>query len=179
MNTELMEDGLINLGWRGWEGDLPTSIISPCQSNRDLNQKTIAYYDEAIKVSTKRIYPMTCFYHQDNRPGKFRGVALTGVQAYLGQDIPQIRGSCVFTDWVRRGVSMTPPRGVLAYTWPIPDCKLKDYEVIDVDYDFGSNAAYYTCLGTDGRQTRLFLGVYGSPNVTDFYQGTVYEVIRK
>lgn len=179
MSTDLMEEGLINLGWRGWEGDLPTSIINPCPNNRNANQKIIAYYEEAIEVSTKRIYPMTCFYHQDSRPGKFQGTALTGVQAYSGQDIPQISGSCVFTNWSLRRVSMAPPRGVLAYTWAIPDCKLKDYGIIDINYDFGSNPAYYTCLGANASQTRLYLGVYRSPNVTDFNLGAVYEIVRE
>ena len=133
---------------------------------------------EAIAISTKRIYPMTCFYHQDSRPGKFQGVALTGVQPYIGDGIPEIMGSCVFTNWARGESSGAPARGVLAYTWAIPDCKLKDYGIIDIDYDFGSEAAYFTCLGTNAQQTRLFLGVYGSANVTDYNQGTVYEIIR-
>ena len=120
---------------------------------------------------------MTCFYHQDIRPGKFQGVALTGVQPYLDQSIPQIRGSCVFTSWAQRGLADTPPRGALAYTWAIPDCKLKEYSIINVNYDFGIEVAYYTCLGSNTEQTRLFLGVYGSPNVTDFNLGTVYEIV--
>lgn len=178
INTEITDDGLINLGWRGWEGDFPTTVISPCQGNRNMNQKIIAYYDEAVELSTKRIYPMTCFYHQDSRPGKIQGIALTGVQPYLGNDIPQIKGSCVFTNWAQRRVSMVPSRGALAYTWAIPDCKLKDYGLIDINYDFGSNAAYYTCLGTNSQQTRLYLGVYRSPNVTDFNLGTIYEIVK-
>lgn len=178
MNTEPMDQGFINLGWRGWEGDFPTSIIVPCSTSSNLNRKIMAYYEEAIAISTKRIYPMTCFYHQDSRPGKFQGVALTGVQPYIGDGIPEIMGSCVFTNWARGESSGAPARGVLAYTWAIPDCKLKDYGIIDIDYDFGSEAAYFTCLGTNAQQTRLFLGVYGSANVTDYNQGTVYEIIR-
>jgi hypothetical protein len=122
---------------------------------------------------------MTCYYHQDSRPSKFSGNALTGVQAYQGYEIPEIMGSCVFTDWARRESSATPSRGVLAYTWAIPDCKLKEYRIIDVDFDFGSEAAYYTCLGTNVDQTRLYLGVYGSANVTDYNQGTIYEIVRR
>lgn len=178
MNTEPIDEGFINFGWRGWEGDLPTPIFNSCSDNNNLDQKILAYYEEAIEVSTKRINPMTCYYHQDSRPGKFRGNALTGVQAYLGYEIPEIMGSCVFTDWLGRESSGAPPRGVLAYTWAIPDCKLKDYGIINVNYDFGSQAAYYTCLGANLDQTRLFLGVYGSANVTDYNQGTVYEIVR-
>lgn len=177
MCMESIQDGLINLGWRGWEGDLPTAIIRPC-SNKNQNQKLFAYYEETIETSTQRIYPLTCYYHQDNRPNKFHGIALTGVQAYMGKEIPEITGSCVFTDWAGREPSGAPPRGVLAYTWAIPDCKLKDYSIINLDYDFGSEAAYYTCLGTNINQTRLFLGVYDSANVTDYNQGTVYEIVR-
>lgn len=178
MNTEPIYEGFVNLGWRGWEGDLPTSIIAPCANNSNLDRKIVAYYEEAIELSTKRIYPLTCFYHHDSRPGKFQGVALTGVQTYLGYEIPEIIGSCVFTNWAQSEVSDTLARGVLAYTWARPDCKLKDYGIINIDYDFGSEAAYYTCLGTNAQQTRLFLGVYGSANVTDFNLGTVYEIVR-
>lgn len=96
----------------------------------------------------------------------------------MGYEIPEIMGSCVFTDWLGRESSGAPPRGVLAYTWAIPDCKLQDYGIINVNYDFGSQAAYYTCLGANLDQTRLFLGVYGSANVTDYNQGTVYEIVR-
>lgn len=111
MNTEPMDQGFINLGWRGWEGDFPTSIIVPCSTSSNLNRKIMAYYEEAIAISTKRIYPMTCFYHQDSRPGKFQGVALTGVQPYIGDGIPEIMGSCVFTNWARGESSGAPARG--------------------------------------------------------------------
>lgn len=159
--------GLINLGWRGWEGDLPTTIIRNCPDNPNLNQKIIAYYDEAITTAPKRIYPLTCYYHQDPRSDKFEGVALTGVQAYMGNDIPELMGTCVFTDF----------SGVLAYTWHLPECRLNDYNIIDIDYNFGS-ATFFTCLGANIDQTKLYLGVYASPNVTDFNQGSVYEIIR-
>lgn len=29
------------------------------------NEKTIAYYDEAVKISVSRIQPLTCYYHMD------------------------------------------------------------------------------------------------------------------
>jgi hypothetical protein len=49
--------------------------------------------------------------------------------------------------------------------------------VIQTDYDFGSQSAYYVSLGTNLNQTRLYLGVYGSMKVTDFNQGTVFEIV--
>lgn len=177
MGMDLLEDGLINFGWRGWEGDLPTSIINPCTNNNQ-NHKTLAYYEEAIMLSTKRINPLTCFYHQDSRPGRLQGVALTGVQPYMGSGIPELNGSCVFSNWANEMMARGSNHGALAYTWPIPDCKLKNYGIINVNYDFGSEAAYYTCLGSNSNHSRLFLGVYGSANVTDYNQGTVYEIIR-
>jgi hypothetical protein len=32
-------------------------------------------------------------------------------------------------------------------------------------------------LGTNGDQTRLYLGVYGSMKVTDFNKGTIFEIV--
>lgn len=65
----------------------------------------------------------------------------------------------------------------VAYTRISPDCKLSDFEVIETDYDFGSQSVYYVSLGANLDQTRLFLGVYGSMNVNDYNQGTVFEII--
>ncbi|GAA3325276.1 hypothetical protein GCM10020331_056490 [Ectobacillus funiculus] len=48
------------------------------------------------------------------------------------------------------------------------------FSVIETDYDFGSQSAYYVNLGANLDQTRLYLGVYGSMKVTDFNQGTVF-----
>lgn len=176
MNSSSNQEGFINLGWRGWEGDLPTSLIRPCDSN--LNQKIIAYYNEAITISTKRIYPLCCYYHQDPRVDKFQGRALTGVQAYMGNEIPSLMGSCVFTDFARRTNTVSPPRGVLAYTWFTPECQMNEYYMIDIDYDFGNEAAFFTCLGSNINQTKLYLGVYGSANVTDLNRGSVYEIVK-
>ncbi|MGI6748129.1 MAG: PQQ-dependent sugar dehydrogenase [Anaerovoracaceae bacterium] len=175
MNTVPNQEGFINFGWRGWEGDLPASIIVDCPNNVDLDEKTMAYYNETIATSTLRLPPLTCYYHQDPRPGKFEGTALTGVQSYMGNQIPDLTGSVVFTDFVRRG--SRPPRGVLAYTRVGLNCNLSDYSMIETDYDFGAQPAFYVSLGTNLDQTRLYLGVYGSPNVTDFNQGTVFEIV--
>lgn len=65
----------------------------------------------------------------------------------------------------------------VAYTRICPDCKLSDFEAIETDNDFGSQSAYYVSLGAILDQTRLFLGVYGSMNVNDYNQGTVFEII--
>ncbi|WP_174615155.1 PQQ-dependent sugar dehydrogenase [Virgibacillus ihumii] len=176
-NKDLDQEGFINLGWRGWEGVLPTSILRDCSNNPDLDEKTIAYYDEVIKTSVKRIQQLTSYYHQDPRPDKFAGTALTGVQPYMGRGISDLTGSVVFTDFFRTDASQAPARGVIAYTRVKPDCKLSDFSVIETGYDFGSQSAYYVSLGTNPDQSRLYLGVYGSMNVTDFNQGTVFEMV--
>lgn len=172
------EEGFINLGWRGWEGAFPTSIIRKCHENTDLDEKVIAYYNEAVATSAKRIQPVISYFHEDPRPDKFAGTALTGVQAYMGNRIPGLMGSIVFTDFVRKEEAQTPPRGVLAYTRVRTNCQPSDFSVIETDYNFGSQPAYYVSLGTNLNQTRLFLGVYGSANVTDLNKGTVFEIVN-
>ncbi len=175
--SEPGQEGFINLGWRGWEGAFPASIIRECSANPALNEKTIAYYDEAVKASTLRLQPLISYFHQDPRSDKFAGTALTGVQPYMGYAIPDLTGSVVFTDFVRNEETQSPARGVLAYTRVRTDCKLNDFGIIETDYNFGSQSAFYVSLGTNPDQTRLYLGVYGSTNVTDFNQGTVFEIV--
>ncbi|MCC3359251.1 PQQ-dependent sugar dehydrogenase [Bacillus sp. REN16] len=171
------QEGFINFGWRGWEGDLPTSTINRCSENQDLDEKIMAYYNEAIQTSVNRILPLTCYYHEDSRPDKIAGTALTGVQPYMGKGIPALTGGVVFIDVARKEESLSTLKGALAYTRVRPDCKLSDYSVIDIDYNFGSQSAYYMSLGTNLDQTRLYLGVYGSMNVSDLNQGTIFEII--
>lgn len=176
-NTEPDQEGFINFGWRGWEGAFPTSIIRGCTNNPTLDQKTMAYYNEAVKTSVRRLQPLTSYFQKDPRPDKFGGTALTGVQAYMGNGIPDLTGSVVFTDFARDEESGPPVRGVLAYTRVRTDGKPNDFSVIETDYNFGSQSAYYVSLGTNLDQTRLYLGVYGSMNVTDFNQGTIFEIV--
>ncbi len=171
------QQGFINFGWRAWEGVLPASIIRECSANPDLDEKVIAYYNEAVKTSTQRLYPLISYFHEDPRPDKFAGTALTGVQPYMGNSIPGLTGSVVFTDIARRDGSGPPGRGVLADTRAGTSCKLNDFSVIETDYNFGSQSAYYVSLGTNLDQSRLFLGVYGSMEVLDFNQGTVFEIV--
>jgi hypothetical protein len=177
MKSEPDQEGFINFGWRGWEGAFPTSIIRGCSANPTLDEKTIAYYNEAVKTSIRRLQPLTSYFHKDPRPDKFGGTALTGVQPYMGNGIPDLTGSVVFTDFTRREESQPTVRGVLAYTRVRTDCKLSDFNVIETDYNFGSQSAFYVSLGTNLDQTRLYLGVHGSMKVTDFNQGTVFEIV--
>lgn len=177
MNSEPDQEGFINFGWRGWEGAFPTSIIRGCSANSTLDEKTIAYYNEAVITSVRRLQPLTSYFHKDPRPDKFGGTALTGVQSYMGNGIPDLTGSVVFTDFAREEDSQSPVRGALAYTKVRTDCKLNDFSVIETDYNFGSQSAFYVSLGTNLNQTRLYLGVYGSMNVTDFNQGTIFEIV--
>lgn len=171
------QNGFINLGWRGWEGAFPTSIIRGCSEDSTMDEKTIAYYNETLVTSIQRIPPLISYFHKDPRPDKFEGISLTGVQVYMGNSISTLSGSVVFTDFVRSQKTQTPARGVLAYTRIRTDCKLNDFHVIETDYNYGTQSAYYVSLGTNQNQTRLFLGVHGSRNVTDFNKGTVFEII--
>lgn len=177
MKSEINQEGFINFGWRGWEGAFPTSIIRGCSANKALDEETIAYFEDAVKISTQRILPLISYFHKEPRPDKFGATALTGVQSYMGNGIPDLTGSVVFTDFARNEGSQPPVRGALAYTRVRPDCKLNEFSVIETDYNFGPQAAYYTSLGTNMDQTRLYLGVYGSMNVTDLNQGTVFEIV--
>jgi hypothetical protein len=177
MKSEPDQEGFINFGWRGWEGAFPTSIITGCSANPTLDEKTIAYYDEAVKTSVSRLQPLTSYFHEDRRTNKFGATALTGVQPYLGNEIPDLTGNVVFTDLARDKESQLPVRGVLGYTRLRTDCKLNDFSVIETDYNFGSQSAYYVSLGTNLNQTRLYLGVYGSMKVADSNQGTVFEIV--
>lgn len=179
METDTDPEGMINFGWRGWEGDLPTPVIRGCSEDQEQREIITAYYNEAIETVTKRIKPLACYYHIDPRPDKFQGTALTGVQSYMGHGIPDLTESVVFTDFVRSEGFPPPARGVLAYTRVESGCIQNDYGLIETDYDFGSNAAYYVSLGTNLDQSILFLGVYGSSNVTDLNQGMVFAIYHK
>lgn len=173
-NTE----GFINLGWRGWEGAFPTTVIRECSDESVSEELIVAYYDEAITTSTLRLPPLTCYYHEDSRPDKFGGSALTGVQAYMGRQIPELTGSVVFSDFALEEDEDQPTAsGVLAYTSLDQGCNLMDYGAIEVNYDFGSQSSFYTSLGTNLDHTKLYLGVYGSRNVADYNRGNVFEII--
>jgi len=175
--SEIDQEGFINLGWRGWEGVFPTSIIRSCSANPSLDEKIIAYYDEVVRISVLRIRPLTCYFHKETRPDKFGATALTGVQPYMGNDFPDLLGSVVFTDLARDEGSQTPARGALGYTKEGAECKLYDYGIIETDYNFGSQSSYYVSLGANLDKTKLYLGVYGSMRVADYNQGTIFEII--
>ena len=177
MNSEPDKEGFINFGWRGWEGAFPALIIKKCNENSNLNEKTTAYYNEAAALSGSRLQPLTSYFHEDTRPDKFGGTAITGVQAYMGERIPALTGSVVFSDLARKE-SQPKVRGALAYTTVRPNGEQNDFSVIQTDYDFGAQSAYYVNLGTNLDQTRLYLGVYGSMKVTDFNQGTIFEIVE-
>ncbi|MEH7237953.1 PQQ-dependent sugar dehydrogenase [Bacillus sp. JJ1562] len=176
-HRETNQEGFVNFGWRGWEGAFPTSTLNSCSENPNLAEIVNAYYNEAIQTSVKRIPPLTSYFHKDPRPDKFSGTALTGVQPYMGKEIPALTGSVVFIDLARKDETQTPVRGALAYTRVRPDCKLSDFSVIETDYNFGNQPAYYMSLGTNLDQTRLYLGTYGSMKVTDLNQGTIFEIV--
>jgi len=177
--SDTEQDGFINFGWRGWEGCLPSSLLSDCPTSPTLNEKTIAFYDEAIKTSIRRLTPLTCYYHEDPRTDKLEGTAITGVQPYMGSRIPGLNGNVVFTDLARdyEHGSKSHVRGALAYTRVNVDYEISDFSVIEVDYNFGSESAFYVSLGTNLDQTELFLGVHGSMNVADYNQGAVYRIV--
>ena len=177
LKSQPEKEKFINFGWRGWEGDFPTALIADCSNSSTLNNITTAYYNDAVKTSTQRLLPLVCYFHKDSRPDKLSGSSLTGVQPYMGNRIPDLTGSVVFTDFAQNADSKPPVRGVLAYTRPTRSCKLNDFSIIETDYNFGSESSYYVCLGTNMNQTRLYLGVYGSSKVTDLNKGTIFEIL--
>ena len=69
----------------------------------------------------------------------------------------------MFTDFARNEESKPPVRGVLAYTKSTKNCKLNDFSIIETDYNFGSQSAYYVCLGTNMNQTRFYEGFMPLP----------------
>ena len=142
-----------------------------------MNNITTTYYDDAVKTSSQPLLPLVCYYHKDSQPDKLNGSALTGVQPYMGNRIPDLTGNVVFIDFAQNEDSTPPLRGALAYTEPTRGCKLNDYGIIETDYDFGSESSYYVCLGTNMNQTRLYLGVYSSSKVTDLNKGTIFEIL--
>src|SRR5690606_4257479 len=60
-NLRFENNKLINFGWRGYEGNLPTPIINPCTNDSTLNQLIYAFNDEVIKLSSKRLNPLTSY----------------------------------------------------------------------------------------------------------------------
>lgn len=182
VQAHLMRDipnqyGFINFGWRGWEGELPTSFIRHCSENATLDERIMAYYNETIETSAKRIQPLISYFHKDSRPDKFEGTSLTGVQPYMGTAIPSLTGSIVFTDLARKEKSQSSVKGALAFSRAGTHGKHTDFHVIETLYNFGEQAAYYMSLGTNLDQTRLYLGVYGSMKVTEFNKGTIFEIV--
>jgi hypothetical protein len=168
--------GFINFGWRGWEGDFPTCVVRNCPNNAVLNEKTVAYFEEAALTSTLRLQPLISYYHRDPRPDRAGATALTGITAYMGRAIPDLTGCVLFTDLAAERNSQ-PARGFMAYTTPRQDCKLNDLSVIEIDFDFGQQPAYFVSLGSNTDQTRLFLGVYTSMRVADLNRGSIFEII--
>lgn len=177
MTSEPNREEIINFGWRGWEGDFSTSVIRGCPGSPTSKEITAVFYNDAVNTATHRLLPLTCYYHIDPSPDKFEGTALTGVQSYMGNAISDLTGSVMFTDFLRKAKTQPAARGVLAYTRAGTERKLNDFGIIETDYDFGPQSAYYVSLGTNLDQSRIYLGVYGSSKVTDFYQGTIFEIV--
>lgn len=172
LRAEDAEFGMINFGWRAWEGMFPTAFIEECENGGE--QKTIAYYEEAIKTSLKRLLPLTEYFHQDPRPNKFSGTALTGVQVYMGSDVPQLTGKVIFTDILRK-TDTNEKRGVLAYTENAIR-KPNEYRIIEIKNMNPLVPSYFISLGSNLNQTKLYLGTYESMSVQEKNKGIVYEM---
>lgn len=166
---------MINFGWRGWEGLFPAAFIQECE-NKGLEEKIIAYYKEAINLSAKRLLPLTEYYHQDPRPNKFSGTALTGVQVYMGEAIPELKGKVIFTDILRK-TDTGEKRGVLAYTENTLN-KPNDYQIIEIKDVNIAIPALYVSLGSNHDQTKIYLGTYESMNVQDKNKGIIFELVQ-
>lgn len=170
----LDNERFINFGWRAWEGNMPTSVIRTCSMNSDLSDKIISYYDEVIKTSGKVLPPLISYYHKEYRPDKLKGTAITGVQAYTGNEIKELSNSIVFIDLSNKNEN--PVKGALGYVKIKTNGKPVDYDIIKVNYDF-KEPAFYVSLGTNFNQTKLFLGVYSSTKVNDLKKGKIFEII--
>ena len=72
-------------------------------------------------------------------------------------------GSCVFTNGLERIIGA--PAGGIGLYMGNTSCKLKDYGIIDIDYDFGSEAAYFTCLVQTLNKLDCFLGYMVQPTL--------------
>jgi hypothetical protein len=177
LNNHYKQRGFINFGWRGWEGNLPTTVLSRCLDDSNINEKSITFYNEVIDTSINRLSPIISYYHEDDNPNDFEGSALTAVKAYMGTRIPDLTGSIIFTDWSKKQNHQNPVRGVLAYTKFIGVGIQNSYGIIEINHDFKNQAAHFVSLGTDINQERLFLGTYASVNVKDYNKGTIYEVL--
>lgn len=159
---------VVNLGWRGWEGDFPTSIISNCNKN-NLNRKTISYYQEALNLNEIRLRPLISYFHESNQ--KFRGTALTGVQVYIGNNIPELKDKVLFIDFMNK--NERPPKGYLGYA------SLNNHNYEEIEIENLEGPSFFVSLGTNINQDKIYLGVNSTPNVTDLKKGTVYELIQK
>lgn len=177
LKEKLKKERFINFGWRSWEGIIPTSVIRSCSMNSNLSDKVIAYYDESIKTSSKRLSPLIDYYHNETNPEKFNGTAITGVKSYMGNEIPELTNNIVFVDLAKKEKSDQPIRGVLAHTKINTNGKPIDYDIINIDYNLGPKPSYFMCLGTNLNQSKLYLGVYESMKVTDLNKGKVFEII--
>ena len=172
-NYQVNQERFINLGWRAFEGVIPSTILRNCSINTNLNEKTIAFYNEVLETAPLRINPLTCYYHEDSRPNTYSGSAITGVKVYMGSNIPLLTGCVIFSDWKRKDTNT----GFLGYTRFTIDNKFNDFGKIEINSNFLSPVNYFVSLGTDINQTRIFLGVYSSTGATDYYQGSIYEII--
>ena len=45
--------------------ELPTSFIKHCSENPTFDERTMAYYNETIETSVKRIQPLISYFHKD------------------------------------------------------------------------------------------------------------------
>jgi len=156
---EVNQSGLINFGWRGWEGDFPTTL-----------EKGITYYNEALEILPKQISSIVSYFHEDKREDKFLGTAITGVRPYLGNEINDLTGTIIFSDLKNK--KEDSKKGVLAYT----KLGMNDYEVIDVDYDFGEEDTYFVGLGSNREHTKLFLTTYTTNTMKDKNKGAIFKI---
>lgn len=168
----LTTKGLINFGWRGWEGEFPTLLTRSCSDNSDLIEYIIPYYNEAVTTSIERLQPLISYFHRDPRPDKFEGTALTGVIPYMGNEIPGLTGKILFTDLERK--KEKPSKGALAYTDIRNSYGLNDFYIIEIDYDFEFNSTHFVGLGSNLNQTKIYLGVYGDTDKLN--QGAIYKI---
>ncbi len=137
----------------------------------------MTYPQEAQNIY-KFYRPLFGYSHNDKRPGRFSGQAITGVMPYWGGHIPQLQGKVVFIEWTDVTNGVRDEQGVLGYVDIDRDNlqQLQDVKQIEVKSPI-SGPQFYVSLGSNADRDRLFLGIYRSAGSANLNMGAVYEIV--
>lgn len=165
---------IINFGWRGWEGNLPATLVDSCAKSFQLNKLSYAFYEETLHLTNERLIPLTAYYHF-NADRIVQGSAIIGISPYNG-DIKELQNKIVYTDFLSKKPTKFPT-GALGYTNNMLLTIPNPAHEITINYDFGG-PAFFVSLGSNLTNTKLYLGVYHNTNFSLSNQGAIYEIIN-